>query len=151
MKIALGYDVHRLTKSDKHLILGGINIDSEYSTVAHSDGDCLAHALIDAIAPLFLNKNIGEIFSDTDDKNKGADSMKNLAEVYKATKSPKIVNIDIVIQSDEVMITPYAKRIRENVEKVLKLPSSSVSIKGKRTEGIYATPLIQVWAVVLFS
>lgn len=151
MKIALGYDVHRLLKSDKPLLLGGINIDSEYSTVAHSDGDCLAHSLIDAIAPLFLNKNIGEIFSDTDDKNKGADSMKNLAEVYRTAKSPKIVNIDIVVQSDEVMITPYAKRIAENVEKVLNLPTASVSIKGKRTEGIYATSLIQVWAVVLFA
>lgn len=151
MRIALGYDVHRLSKSPSPLVLGGVEIHSDYSVIAHSDGDVIAHALIDAIAPLHLDKNIGELFSDSTDENKGADSMKNLATVYKASKSPKIVNIDIVVQSDEVMITPSSKQIARNIENTLTLKEGAVTIKGKRTEEIYATPLIQVWAVVLFS
>lgn len=151
MRVALGYDVHRLEKSSNPLVLGGIEINSPFHTIAHSDGDVIAHSLIDAIAPIYLGKNIGEIFKDTDDKNKGADSINNLKFVFEKVGSPNISNIDIVVQSDEIMITPYAKKIQQNVEKILNLPPHTVTIKGKRTEGIYSHPLVQVWAVVLFS
>lgn len=151
MRVALGYDIHRLEKATRPLIIGGVEIERPYSVIAHSDGDALAHALIDAIAPLFLSKNIGEIFSDSNDKNKGANSLNNLKAVYEKAGRPAITNIDAVIQTDEIMITPYAEKIQQNVEKTLNLPPHTVTIKGKRAEGVYNTPLIQVWAVVLFS
>ena len=48
MRVWIGYDVHRLEYNHK-LILGGVLIPHEKGLIAHSDGDCLIHAIIDSI------------------------------------------------------------------------------------------------------
>lgn len=152
MKVLLGYDSHRLIEQVPSTItLGGIKIKSNYKVLAHSDGDVIAHALIDALAPIILNKSIGELYSDKDESSKGASSIKRLEEVYKLCLSPSIINIDIVVQTDEVNISNVKDQIKNNISKVLNLPSENIGIKGKTTEGIYSSPLIQVWCVMLID
>ena len=48
IKIGHGYDSHRY-KNGSHIIIGGVNISSKRSIVAHSDGDILIHAICDAL------------------------------------------------------------------------------------------------------
>ena len=80
MRIGHGYDVHRFGPGDK-LILGGVSIPYEHSFVAHSDGDVLIHALIDAMLGAVALGDIGQHFPDTDAKWKGANSRQLLLAV----------------------------------------------------------------------
>ena len=48
MRIGFGYDSHRLVPG-RALILGGVQVPSTLGPEAHSDGDALIHALIDAL------------------------------------------------------------------------------------------------------
>lgn len=153
MKIGLGYDSHRLTNTPGAVVLGGVKIDGNYSTVAHSDGDVIAHALIDAIAPLYLEKSIGELYSDKDENDINADSMKRLKEVYNMCLTPSIINIDIVVQTDEINIASITDEIKTNISKVLNVEKCNIGVKGKTTEGVSPVGLhfVQVWCVVLFN
>ena len=48
-RIGHGYDVHRISP-ERRMILGGVEIPCGYGLEAHSDGDVLIHALIDAFS-----------------------------------------------------------------------------------------------------
>ncbi len=65
MRIGQGYDVHAFGAGDA-LILGGVSIPFDHGFVAHSDGDVLTHALIDAILGALGLGDIGKHFPDTD-------------------------------------------------------------------------------------
>lgn len=151
MRIALGFDSHRLIKSDKELIIGGVKINSEYSTIAHSDGDALCHSIIDCISSHYLNKSIGEIYSDKDDKNLNGNSLKNLKEIYELANKPKIINIDIVIQTDAFLVKDYKDEIKISLSSVLNIDKDLITIKGKTTEDIFKDNIINVWCVMLFE
>ena len=77
MRIGTGYDVHRL-EAGETLILGGVDIPFEKGLLAHSDGDVLAHALMDALLGAAAMGDIGQHFPDSDPAYKGADSLKLL-------------------------------------------------------------------------
>lgn len=73
-RVGFGYDVHQL-KEGERLILGGEKIEHYKGTVAHSDGDVLIHAIIDALLGAAALGDIGKHFPDNDNKYKGIDSM----------------------------------------------------------------------------
>jgi 2-C-methyl-D-erythritol 2,4-cyclodiphosphate synthase len=68
IRSGIGYDIHRLEKGTG-LYLGGIKISDQLRFVAHSDGDLLIHALIDSLLGAIGEKDIGELFPDTDTVN----------------------------------------------------------------------------------
>ena len=68
IRIGNGFDFHRLAKSEKPLVLCGLEIDSEYSIVAHSDGDIIIHTVVDAILGGLNAGDIGTLFPDSDPK-----------------------------------------------------------------------------------
>lgn len=78
-RIGHGYDVHRISPERK-MILGGVEIPCGYGLEAHSDGDVLIHALIDALFGACALPDIGAHYPDTDERYKNADSMKLLAD-----------------------------------------------------------------------
>ena len=63
MRIGHGYDVHAFGQGDA-LILGGVEIPFNRAFIAHSDGDVLIHALIDALLGALALGDIGEHFPD---------------------------------------------------------------------------------------
>ena len=75
MRIGMGYDVHRLVEG-RDLVLGGVKIEYEKGLLGHSDADVLLHAIMDALLGAAALGDIGKHFPDTDEKYKGADSMK---------------------------------------------------------------------------
>ena len=81
MRVGLGYDVHKLVEGRK-LIIGGVDIPHEKGLLGHSDADVLIHAVMDSILGALALGDIGKHFPDTDEKYKGADSMKLLEFVY---------------------------------------------------------------------
>ena len=80
MRIGHGYDVHRLVPG-RDLVLGGVHIPYERGLLGHSDADVLLHAISDALLGAAALGDIGKHFPDTDERYKGADSLKLLEEV----------------------------------------------------------------------
>ena len=92
MKIGIGYDIHALQNGD-FITLGGVKISYDKGFIAHSDGDVLTHALIDAILGALNEHDIGYHFPDTDPKYKGANSLELLKTISNKFNF-KIINID---------------------------------------------------------
>ncbi len=133
--IGIGYDSHRFQKGRK-LIIGGVEIESEFGTIAHSDGDVLIHSLVDAILGAMAAGDIGELFPDTDIKYKNYNSVFFLEKVIGMVKDKglKIVNIDTVIILEKIKISKYKQQIKEKIASVCEIESNKVSIKAKTNE-----------------
>jgi 2-C-methyl-D-erythritol 2,4-cyclodiphosphate synthase len=131
----IGYDSHRLVKG-KPLIIGGVKIESEFGLLAHSDGDVLCHALIDAILGASGKEDIGVIFPDTDDKWKNANSIKMLSYVVELIKKENIelLFLDVVVIMESIKLRPYINDIKDNIAKAVGLDISRVNVKAKTNE-----------------
>jgi 2-C-methyl-D-erythritol 2,4-cyclodiphosphate synthase len=137
MKIGIGYDVHCLVEG-RQLFLGGVEVPSDKGLLGHSDGDVLIHAICDAILGAISEGDIGVHFPDSDETIKGIESVKILAYVLELTKKKgyRIVNIDAVIITEEPKVSPYREKIKARLAEVLEIDITSVSVKGKTTEGL---------------
>ncbi len=137
MRIGHGYDVHKLVEGRK-CIIGGVDIPSELGLLGHSDADVLLHAISDAILGAAAMGDIGHLFPDTDDKWKGADSLKLLEEVVRqvSLKGYKIINIDSTILAQVPKMAPYIEQMRENIAKACNIDFDLVSVKATTEEGL---------------
>ena len=135
IRVGTGYDVHRLVPG-RPLILCGTPIPNKLGLDGHSDADVATHALMDALLGAAGLGDIGRHFPDTDDKYKGADSMKLLAEVRSMLGEVKINNADITIIAQAPKLAPYIEQMTLNVSKVLGIPESAVNVKATTEEGL---------------
>ena len=137
MRIGHGYDVHKLVEGRK-CIIGGVEIESPVGLLGHSDADVLLHAISDAILGAAAMGDIGHLFPDTDDKWKGADSLKLLEEVVNQVneKGYRIVNIDSTILAQAPKMAPHILDMRNNIAKACKLDIDCVSVKATTEEGL---------------
>lgn len=135
MRIGTGYDVHAFCDGDK-LTLGGIEIPFEKSFAAHSDGDVLIHAMVDALLGALALGDIGQHFPPNDDKWKDCDSSVFLKHVMGLIKQQgyQVTNIDSTIICEQPKMQPHILAIRENLAKIMKLKLDQVSIKATSTE-----------------
>ena len=155
MRIGSSIDIHRLEK-DLRLVIGGIEIPSEKGCVAHSDGDVLIHAIVDALLGAMSLGDIGEHFSDQDPKYKGIDSSYFLIEVKKLLKENhyKISNIDSLVILEKPKLKQYKKQMEENIAQCLEIDVSKVNVKAGTNEGIGEigkNEAIEAHAVVLLE
>lgn len=133
--IGFGYDVHRLENGRK-LILGGVLIDSNFGTIAHSDGDALVHSLMDSLLGAAGLGDIGEHFPDTDSRYKDADSMLMLKDTLSMiTKAGyRIINIDTLIQLEKPKLKQFKEDIRKNLAIACNIDIQRVNIKAGTNE-----------------
>ncbi|HOW17053.1 MAG TPA: 2-C-methyl-D-erythritol 2,4-cyclodiphosphate synthase [bacterium] len=131
----IGYDSHKLVKG-KALIIGGVIIESEFGLLAHSDGDVLCHALIDAILGASGKDDIGTLFPDTDEKWKNADSIKMLSHVVDLVKNENIelLFLDSVVIMENIKLRPYINEIKKNIAKATGIDVNRINIKAKTNE-----------------
>lgn len=135
VKIGSGYDVHKLV-SGRKLILGGVVIDFDRGLEGHSDADVLIHAICDAILGAVGLGDIGEHFPDTNPEYKGISSM-ILLEKCKALMGEleyEIANMDCIVFAQVPKISPYKKKMEENIAWALNMESSLVNVKATTTE-----------------
>ncbi|MCD7797142.1 MAG: 2-C-methyl-D-erythritol 2,4-cyclodiphosphate synthase [Clostridiales bacterium] len=137
MRIGHGYDVHRLIEGGE-CIIGGVNIPSPLGILGHSDADVLLHAVSDSLLGAAAMGDIGHLFPDTDDKWKGADSLKLLEEVVRRLneKGYRIVNIDSIILAQTPKMAPYIDDMRLNIAHACNIDFNSVSVKATTEEGL---------------
>lgn len=154
-RIGLGYDIHTLCEG-RNLIIGGVKITHEKGLMGHSDADVLIHAIIDGMLGAAAMSDIGTLFPDTDKKYKDIDSTLLLSRVYEKVQEIGygIVNIDSNIIAQEPKMMPYIPKMREALDKVLKIGQHNISIKAKTNEKMDAVGqklAIEAHAVVLLK
>lgn len=137
MRIGFGYDVHVLAPGET-LIIGGVVLEHDRGTVAHSDGDVLTHAIIDALIGSVAAGDIGSHFPDTDEKWRGADSIDLLKEISHKLKQSgyRIGNIDSTVVLQQPRLRPHIDAMRSNIAGALDIGIDDVSIKATTTEGL---------------
>lgn len=155
MRIGHGYDVHKLVEGRK-LIVGGVDIPYEFGLLGHSDADVLLHAISDAILGAAALGDIGGMFPDTDDKWKGADSLKLLEAVVKRVNDEGyfIENIDSTLIAQQPKMKPHILSMRENIANACGIDVSQVSVKATTEEQLGFTGRkegISAHAVVLLN
>lgn len=135
--VGFGFDVHRLTQGET-LILGGVEISSPVGTVAHSDGDVLLHALVDALLGALSLGDIGEHFPDTDPRWKGEASSTFVTHAVGLVLAQecRIVNVDCTLVLESPKILPYKAMMRENIAQLCGIPLTRVAVKATTSERI---------------
>jgi len=130
-----GYDVHRYG-GDRPMVLGGVPIAGAPQIKAHSDGDVLLHALMDAILGCVGGGDIGRHFPDTDPCWEGVDSSILLREVLvMADKAGvRIVHADLTVIAQVPRLAPHADQITKNIVRLLALEPTQVNFKATTEE-----------------
>ena len=134
-KIGIGVDTHKLAEGES-LFLGGINVPHYKGTIAHSDGDVLIHAIIDALLGASNLGDIGKLFPDTDSKYKNIDSKILLTKTIEllSENNYKIENIDSTIILQKPKISEYIDLMKDTLSEKMNIQKSQISIKATTTE-----------------
>lgn len=142
MRIGIGYDIHRLSPSPDSagIPLGGIMVPCPYRVEAHSDGDVLIHALVDALLGALALGDIGSRFPDNAAENKDRKSTDFLKDALEeiAKMGYRVGNMDSVVQLEAVKLAPHRDRIRSRLASLLGIELTSISVKAKTMEGLGA-------------
>ena len=136
-RIGLGRDLHRLGPGRKFL-LAGVELPFDKGELGHSDGDVLAHAVIDALLGAAGLGDIGELFPSSDPAWKDADSLELLQDAWRRVQADgwRLVNLDCTVSCEMPKILPHRERIRHSLARVLDAESGAVFVKGKTNEGL---------------
>jgi 2-C-methyl-D-erythritol 2,4-cyclodiphosphate synthase len=104
--------------------------------VAHSDGDVLLHALVDALLGAAGLGDIGQHFPDSDPQWRGADSSRFLAAAVQmlARRGQRVINVDLTLLAQSPRISVWRDQIRSNIALKLGLRESDVNLKATTTE-----------------
>jgi 2-C-methyl-D-erythritol 2,4-cyclodiphosphate synthase len=139
MRIGFGYDVHRFGPG-KSVRIGGVTIPHERGVVAHSDGDVLLHALMDAILGAAGLGDIGLHFPPGDPRYAGADSRELLRGVAAqvATRGLAVGNCDLTLVAEAPRIGAHRASIVANVAADLGIEPGCVNVKATTAEGLGA-------------
>ncbi len=133
--IGIGFDVHRLVPKKK-LYLAGLKIKSKLGTLGHSDGDPVLHSITDAILGACKMGDIGQMFSNKNNRFKNIRSTILLKQVVEQVKFNGyfINNIDINIITETPKIKNLKNKMIDNIAKLCEISKSQINIKGKTTE-----------------
>ncbi len=137
MRIGTGYDSHRFDVA-RDLVLGGVKIPGHAGLSGHSDGDGVAHAVIDAILGAAAAGDVGGHFPPDDDTWGGADSIELLerAVAILADLDYRVVNVDVTVICESPKIGPHADGMRSRLAAAMRVDVGRVSVKGKSNEGM---------------
>ncbi|PLV59350.1 2-C-methyl-D-erythritol 2,4-cyclodiphosphate synthase [Thermotoga sp. KOL6] len=135
MFVGFGYDRHPLVEG-RRLILAGVEVNSSFGSLGHSDGDVLSHAIIDALLGAACLGDIGTWFPETDEYKdaRSLDLLKKTVEKVEG-KGLKIVNVDATVVVSRVRLSSYREKIIENLRDVLKTSYVNVKFKSGNTLG----------------
>ncbi len=126
--------------SGRALWLGGIQVPYERGLHGHSDGDCLIHAVCDALLGAAALGDMGRYFPSSDARWKGASSLTFLEEVARlvAARGYSIENIDATLIAQALALAPHLEAMRRSLATCLGLALERVSVKAKSTDSLGA-------------
>lgn len=137
LRVGTGFDAHALVEGVP-LVLGGVEIPSSRGLAGHSDGDVLAHALVDALLGAAGLADIGSLFPSGDPAWEGAVSLDLLARAYEDVRAAgwELVNADVVLIGEEPRIAPQRMEMRSRLAAALGVGPDRVSVRATTTDGL---------------
>jgi len=136
-RVGQGWDLHRLVPG-RALLLGGVEVPSPVGEEAHSDGDVLLHAVIDALLGAAALGDIGKHFPPSDPKWKDADSRDLARAVAGLVRGAlwRVGNLDCTVVLERPKLAPHVDAMRESIAACLGISPDAVSVKAKTREGL---------------
>jgi 2-C-methyl-D-erythritol 2,4-cyclodiphosphate synthase len=137
LRIGQGWDTHRI-EQNRPLILGGIQIQSEFGLAGHSDADVLFHSVTDAVLGALGLGDIGMHFPDTAPEWKGANSLQFLQHAVKLAgeNGYSVVNADSTIILERPKLKDFRDAIRQSLAAALSIAPELASVKFKTAERV---------------
>ena len=137
LRVGVGFDAHALADGVP-LVLGGVSIDYPRGLAGHSDGDVIAHALIDALLGAANLGDIGSFFPSGDEQYRGASSLDLLWEAYREVRSSgfELVNADCVLVAEEPRIGGVRDEMCERLAGALGVERGRVTVRATTTDGL---------------
>jgi 2-C-methyl-D-erythritol 2,4-cyclodiphosphate synthase len=135
-RIGHGYDLHRL-QSGGRLMLGGVVVAEGISPVAHSDGDVVLHALVDAMLGAMGWGDIGEHFANSDPQWKDAPSRVFVSAIFDKVRGAGYVvqNLDVTILAERPKLKAFKRPMTETIAALLRTTAGQVNVKAGTNEG----------------
>ena len=139
MRIGHGFDAHA-HGGGRGLRLGGVALPDAPGVAAHSDGDVVLHALMDALLGAAAAGDLGELFPSDDERWRGADSGELLQEVLARVRARgwRPVNVDITVVARTVRIAPHRAAMAARIARLLGIDAGCVGVKATTTDGLGA-------------
>jgi len=137
VRSGIGYDIHRLV-ADRRLVLGGVRIDHPTGLAGYSDGDVLAHAIMDALLGATALGDIGTHFPSDDPAFAGADSLRLLERVVTLVKAAgyRIGSVDASVIAQAPRLAPHLAGMRDRLSGALGIEYLAVSVKATTNDGL---------------
>ena len=137
LRVGLGLDAHAFA-DDVPLVLGGIELEHPRGLAGHSDGDVLAHALIDAVLGAADLGDIGAFFPSDDEQYRGASSLDLLWKAGREVRDAgwRLVNADCVLVGEEPRIAPHREEMAERLARALGVETGRVTVRATTTDGL---------------
>jgi 2-C-methyl-D-erythritol 2,4-cyclodiphosphate synthase len=134
-RIGIGVDAHALVDGVP-LVLGGVEIESPRGLAGHSDGDVIAHALIDALLGAAGLGDIGSLFPSGDPAWEGASSLDLLRRAAEDARAAglELVNADCVLVGEEPKIAPLRGHMRERLAEACGVESTRINVRATTTD-----------------
>ena len=135
VRVGIGFDAHAL-EDGVPLVLGGVELDHPRGLAGHSDGDVLAHALIDAVLGAAGLGDIGSLFPSMDDRFRGFSSLVLLKEAYAQVSDAgwRLVNADCVLVGEEPRIAASREEMRRRLHEAI--GEGEVNVRATTTDGL---------------
>ncbi len=137
-RTSIGFDVHAFEteKTDRKLILGGIEIEHEFALTGHSDADVVLHTITDAVLGSINAGDIGTHFPPSDDQWKDMNSAHFLEEAIRMVRQQggDVRFIDVVVMAEAPKIGPHRQAMQDRIAQIMDIPASRISIKATTTE-----------------
>jgi 2-C-methyl-D-erythritol 2,4-cyclodiphosphate synthase len=153
-RIGYGFDTHRFSDDPaRKLVLGGVHIYDCAGLTGHSDADCIAHAVTDALLGAAQLGDMGEHFPDTDPQWKDSNSLDLLRVAVDLVMAEgfQVCNVDTTVVCERPKIAPHRDLMQKRLSTVVGAP---VSVKASRAEGMGALGRVEgiaCWAVALLT
>jgi 2-C-methyl-D-erythritol 2,4-cyclodiphosphate synthase len=139
LRVGNGFDAHRLV-AGRVLRLGGVEVPHGRGLEGHSDGDCVLHAVCDALLGAAGQGDMGRHFPSRDARWRGAASRVFLEEVRRlvAGAGATVLNVDVTIIAQEPVLAPHLESMGVAIAGLLGLERDQVSVKAKSTDHLGA-------------
>lgn len=135
MRVGMGIDVHALVEG-RALVIGGVTVPHSLGLSGHSDGDALAHAVVDALLGAAGMGDIGGRFPSSDDAYKDADSLTFLSAIAHELEGAgwSVQNVDATIIAQQPALSPHVKEMECNIARALGTDPSRINVKATTTD-----------------
>ena len=135
LRVGIGLDAHAFS-DEAALVLGGVDFPGERGLAGHSDGDVVAHALIDAILGAAGLGDIGELFPSGDPQWLDASSIRLLQRTYEVVRGAgwELVNADCVLVGEEPRIAPVRDAMRARLAGAMGVEIERVTVRATTTD-----------------